>query len=362
MAAVSDLTVAVTGCGAPGFPGTLHSLRANYDDHDVRVVGVDMRAEQAGRHLADAFVQVPPADAEGFVPALLDVCRSEGVDVVLPQVTRELPTLAERAGEFERGGTAVAVAGPDAVRRANDKAAVVDACAAVDVPHPETYVADTGDDLVDACRRLGHPDVPVVVKPPSSNGGRGVRILDADRDRKRAFYAEKPTGRHATLPELSAVLGESFPRLLVMEHLPGVEFTVDAFRPEGGETVVVPRRRDEVRAGISFRATVVDDAGLVDATRRLADELDLAYAFGFQFKRDREGTPKILECNPRVQGTMVTSTVAGANVVYSAVKHALGEPVPAGELDPAWDCSFYRYWGGVGIRGGDVVGDLGGSR
>ena len=113
---------------------------------------------------------------------------------------------------------------------------------------------------------------------------------------------------------------------------------------------------------LSRRSPQRSPPGVGDYTRRLAGELELAYAFGFQFKRDREGTPKVLECNPRVQGTMVTSTVAGANVVYSAVKHALGEQVPGDELDPSWDCSFYRYWGGVGTRGGTVSDDVGGFR
>ena len=104
----------------------------------------------------------------------------------------------------------------------------------------------------------------------------------------------------------------------------------------------------------------MDDESLVSYAERLADELGLTFAFGFQFKRDREGTPRILECNPRIQGTMVTSTVAGANVVYSAVKHALGEPIPDDELDPSTDCSFLRYWGGIGTNDGDASVDIGG--
>ena len=43
--------------------------------------------------------------------------------------------------------------------------------------------------------------------------------------------------------------------------------------------------------------------------------MDLRYAFGFQFIGD-----KLLECNPRVQGTMIASTYAGCNIIYSAVK------------------------------------------
>jgi carbamoyl-phosphate synthase large subunit len=68
----------------------------------------------------------------------------------------------------------------------------------------------------------------------------------------------------------------------------------------------------------------------------LAHELDLKYAFGFQFKGG-----KLLECNPRVQGTMMASTFAGANIIYSAVKYALGEEVPEFNID--WDSRVLRY-------------------
>ncbi|MFB6164760.1 MAG: ATP-grasp domain-containing protein [Haloarculaceae archaeon] len=354
---MSDPTVLVTGCGAPGFPGTLYSLRAD-PDRDPRVVGVDVRAEQAGRYLADDFFEVPRADADGFVGELLDVCRRADVDVVLPQVTRELPVLAAERERFADAGIDVAVADADVIGVANDKEALVEVCADVEVPRPETRAAETAAELTDACEALGHPDRPVVVKPPTSNGSRGMRILDPDRDRERAFYEDKPTGVYSTLPELRRILGESFPRLLVMEYLPGTEYTVDAFRPRGGgETVAVPRRREEVRSGISFRTSVERHEAILAATERLADELELTGAFGFQFKLDADGEPKILECNPRVQGTMVTATMAGANLVAAAVRDARGDPLPA--LEPDWSTTFSRYWGGVGTVDGDVVGDLG---
>lgn len=356
MVAVTDATVLVTGCGAPGFAGTLWSLRRA--DRDLRVVGTDARREQAGRYLADAFHRVPRAEEADFVPAMLEVCREEGVDVVLPQVTAELQPLAAHRAEFAAAGATVAVSGPETVAAANDKGRVVEACVACDVPRPRTLSAETAEGLEAACRRLGYPDEPVVVKPPASNGSRGLRVLDADRDRKRAFYREKPGSPYSTLPEVRSVLGETFPRLLVTEYLPGEEYTVDAFRPAGGgETTAVPRRRDEVRSGISFRATVREDEAIRGHAGALAEHLDLTYAFGFQFKEDAEGRPHILECNPRIQGTMVASTVSGANIVYAAVADALDWPAP--DLTPAWDRSFYRYWGGVGVADGDLAGNVG---
>jgi carbamoyl-phosphate synthase large subunit len=68
---------------------------------------------------------------------------------------------------------------------------------------------------------------------------------------------------------------------------------------------------------------------------------------------DENGTPKLLESNPRVQGTMVLSTFAGANIIYAAVKHAMNEEVPAFRIK--WGTKILRYWGGMGILNGNIV-------
>ena len=75
----------------------------------------------------------------------------------------------------------------------------------------------------------------------------------------------------------------------------------------------------------------------------------MEFCFGFQFKYDIYGIPKILECNPRVQGTMIFSTFMGANIIYAAVKSCLGEFLPEFSLN--WDTKLIRYWGAIGITG-----------
>jgi len=63
---------------------------------------------------------------------------------------------------------------------------------------------------------------------------------------------------------------------------------------------------------------------------------------GLQFRRDENGVPKLIESNPRVQGTIVLCTASGYNMVYNSVKLALGEsPMP---FEPKWGTKMVRYW------------------
>ena len=86
----------------------------------MRIVGTDMGELAIGRHLADAFHRVPAGSDPGFADAMLEVCRSESVDAVLPQSSFDLLGLAEAKDRFE--GIAVLVSSPEAIRRSNDKA------------------------------------------------------------------------------------------------------------------------------------------------------------------------------------------------------------------------------------------------
>ncbi len=79
-----DLTVLVSASGAPGTAALLRGLREN-GERRVRLVGTDMSERSIGRHLCDAFHVVPGGGDAGFADALLDVCRRERVDAVLPQ-------------------------------------------------------------------------------------------------------------------------------------------------------------------------------------------------------------------------------------------------------------------------------------
>jgi carbamoyl-phosphate synthase large subunit len=349
---MARITVLITGGGAPGIAGTVYSLRNPWETREIRVVCVDMNAEAVGAHLADRFYRIPSAREPGFVDALIEVCTREGVDVVLPQVTAELPILASRKADLATLGIRVAVSDADAIDCANDKHQLADIARTLGVAVPQETLVSDWSTLAQAAAELGYPHVPFAVKQPRGNGMRGFRAVFAKLDRRRAFYEDKPDSSRVDLDDLHTMLGESFPPLMVMEYLGGLEHSVDLLADSERVYAVVPRERNQIRSGITFDARVVDQRQIIADSTTLAHGLRLTHAFGFQFKEDAKGQPKLLECNPRVQGTMVASTMAGANIIYGAVKLALGEPVPM--LVPRWGTSFTRYWGGVAVTDGIV--------
>lgn len=351
---MDDLKVLVTGSGAPGIAGTIYSLKNNFDGRKIEIIGTDISDDAVGKYLCDRFYKISRPSSENYLPRLLSLCSDEGVDVLLPQNTAELTVLAEHKRDFEGSGTKVAVSGKKGIDVANNKHELMKHASSIGIPVPRFYPVSREEDLIRRAEGLGWPENPVVVKPPVSNGMRGLRIIDETLDRRNLFFAEKPNGVHVRMKELTDVLGPVFPELLVMEYLDGAEYTVDALKADNLE--IVPRKRDLIKNGITFNGTIEKNEDIIEHSKKLSLDIGLSYAFGFQFKLDKDGIPRLLESNPRVQGTMVLATFAGANVIYGAVKHAMGEEVPGFKVE--WGTRILRYWGGIGVRAESTLGML----
>lgn len=344
---MENLNILITGGGSPGIAGTIYSLRNNYDNRKIKIIAVDVRKEVVGKYLADRFYNIPKAnDTQNYLNSLKEICKKEEVDVLIPQNTAELLVLAKNQNLFLSINTKVIVSDYKSILIANNKFELLKVCKIIGIPFPKFYLVSNQSEFNEAAYSLGYPDKRIVVKPPDSNGSRGIRIIDDKKDYKKLYYEEKPTSLYMKFTQLFEILGDEFEPLLVMEHLDGEEVTLDVFRDQSN-FVSIPRKRDEIKSGISFQNSAYRNENLIQYSKILSDNLNLKYCFGFQFKYDAELVPKILECNPRVQGTMIFSTFMGANIIYSAVKSALGEQIP--KFNCIWSTKLIRYWGALGI-------------
>ena len=349
------LSVLVTGAGAPGIRGTIHALRKNSDGCRVRIVGVDAKPDTVGQFLSDRFYQVPAPEDRNYISVLRSICKEESVQVVIPQTTRELLPLSRHKGILLDQGVRVMVSDPEAIVIANNKRFLLEQFEKLSLPVPDYRLAGSEDALVESVHALGYPQKRVVVKPPISSGMRGVRVLDENAWDVQRFLNEKPSGLEISLKELTTILrrGSPWPELLVMEYMPGPEYSVDVFVGEKLK-IAIPRLRRSIRSGITFTTSLEFSNDLSVYSLRAAEHIGLRYAFGFQYKLDSRGVGKILECNPRVQGTMVASTFSGVNVIWSGVRELQGQP-PCDAPRELKTARFYRYWGGVGIFEDNVV-------
>src|SRR5436190_409154 len=247
---------------------------------------------------------------------MLEVCRGEAVDAVLPQSSFDLLGLAQAKPLFD--GIAVLVSSPEAIHRSNDKAETYAMLDRIGVKGPAWRRVAGADAVAAAAHELGYPGQDVCMKPVFSSGSRGFRVLSASADRHEQLLTNRPGVAEALrLEDLQELLGGDPTELLVMELATGKERTIDGIAREGRIALGHPKTREAMRAGLAMYFETLDDPELMEIAGKIVAELHLDHFFNIQLVGDR-----VIEINPRISTIVYQEDL---NLPYLGVKHALGE-------------------------------------
>ncbi len=330
----------MTGAGAPGGPGIIKAL---LKDPNIELIVCDADELASGRFLGVEFIQIPKASDENFIPEVLNICKYKFIQVVFPLVTLELFRFAEAKKLFESYGINVIVSDVDFLNIANDKRKLLDYLTNAEIAVPQYRVANTMEEIVLACEDLNYPSNPVVLKPSVSNGSRGVRILSESISEYDLLFKEKPGNLFSSLTKIRETLSDrKFPEVVISEYLPGDEYTVDTIVCDGKVKIVLPRKRIRMVGGISVSGIFLKNDCIIDYCSQIIESMHLEGPIGIQVKADVEGKFKVLEINPRIQGTSVSAIGAGINLpqlaVYNAIRNA------DFNVQVKWGVGFVRYY------------------
>lgn len=265
-----------------------------------RVIAVDACPELSAACVeADAAYAVPRAGHPQFLPALMDVCRREGVRLLVPTIDPELRPLAEAREELGRLGVFVAVSAPAVVRIAGDKLSTSESLSAHGVGTPRTARAEQ------VLEAPGSWRWPLMAKPIAGSASVGVRVVHGPAELETAAGLEDD--------------------LVVQELVEGPEYTVNMFvDPQGECRAAVPHLRRELRAGEVSKGITVRDQTLALMARRIAAALPGALGpLCFQAIRSSDG-PKVIEINARLGGGFPLAHRAGARFTRWLVEMASG--------------------------------------
>jgi carbamoyl-phosphate synthase large subunit len=336
------LNVLMTGAGAPGAPGIIKCLLS---DPSINLLVADADPNAIGRYLHHQFIQVPMADDPQYTDKLLEICRDQKIDILLPLVTKELFPLSINKQAFELQGTKVLVSSAEAIRISNDKSACYRFLQTKGLELPGFHIARTTEEFIHAAYELGHPQRSFCFKPSLSNGSRGFRVVSDSINESGELFNNKPFTVFITYAHALKILSsQAFPELLVTEYLPAEEYSIDCLAQNGEAKLIVPRLRTKMINGISVQGQFVNDQDIIDYCKRLISLIGLHGNIGIQLKRSASGKPLLVEVNPRVQGTIVAALGAGVNLPLLAIKQEMGLDIDPSELNVKWGTRFSRYW------------------
>jgi len=330
---MKDLTVLLTACGVQFIPGLVNCLREN-GERKIRLIGTDMHDDKTLYSLFDKLYVVPAAKDETYADVLLDICKKENVDVLLPFMSAELIPLLDRKSDFEALGVKVSVSDRRSVEITNNKLKFYEFLKEQGLRVPKFHAVRNADELKTACEFVGYPEQAVCVKATELSGSRGIRIIDPTKSRYDILFGQKPNSFYTTFEELQETLRERpvMPEMMAMECLPGEEGSVDLLADHGEILYMAYRESNVNLASIPQEATLAYNEEAYQIAREVVAALGLDGNADLDFKYDKDGHPVLMEINPRIAATMQIFKEGGMNLPYLRIKQLLGEELPEVEI------------------------------
>jgi carbamoyl-phosphate synthase large subunit len=162
--------------------------------------------------------------------------------------------------------------------------------------------------------------LPVFIKPDRGQGSSGAKLI-----------AEK-----AALQALGD--GKGF---VIMEYLPGKEYTVDCFSDrKAGLLFTGGRERIRTKSGISMNSRPIRNPVFRKYAEKISAKLPLYGAWFFQLKEDAKGVLKLLEVAPRIAGTQSLHRVVGINFPLLSIYEQ--ERIPLSILENKYEVEVDR--------------------
>lgn len=293
-----DVTVLVTGAGGTGGMASIQALQRTTE---FTVVGADMNPKAVGLYAADDAVVVPPATDDEWVERMHEHVADHDVDVVVPLVDEEVAQVADlRAAAPD---TAFVAPTAQFVETCLDKYRLMTELDATGITVPETWTVKEALDLDEQA-------YPLVLKPRTERGGRGVRIVESP-DALRGELADA-TRTHKDL--------------LVQEYVDGVEFTTSVVCTTGNDVLSVVPKEAVLKDRSTVHGVTRDAPAVVDSCQLIADLFEPAGPINVQQMCDDDGVPHVIEINPRFSSSACLTVAAGVNELDLLIRDSLDLP------------------------------------
>lgn len=328
-------TVLLTCTGGVISPSHIQSLKSNPENRTIKVVGTDTTTPCIGQCLADKFYQVPLGTQPGYTEKILEICLKESVDVIFPVSHEEALALVKNEQVFKKNGIVLAISKADVLEKTFNKKIAYQTLKSSGLPCPKFRVVNSLSEFEEAAIELGIDRTKIVMKPVISRGGRGARILT--KEKITAYLLnEKPgyleTSYDETVRTLSSIDQETFPELILMEYLPGKIYSVDFLSKDGKALIIVPKIRIYGNPSQTIVGAVEKNGYINEMIEKISQLFGFDYNVNVELGCNIDGLPLPFDFNPRIAASTAFCSAAGANLIYYALKMALGEQVPKVEV------------------------------
>jgi carbamoyl-phosphate synthase large subunit len=266
-----------TGGGGSGSEALWRILSAKYELYfaDASVDAIDDTIPDERK------IAIPFADADDFIAELSRICADKKIDLIVPGVDEELVIISENRARMPE----VFSPSTEFVKLMLDKLACAQAIEKAGLSVPKTLP-------VTQAKEIGFP---LIVKPKSGRGSRGVCVLGsmAEIDAYKAFYKT------------------SDDKLIAQALGIGDEYTVLVAGDKLGRLLAVIPVKVGQKKGITIRAKTDMNQQVIEYAKKFHAHFKPNAIYNIQCILTKQGTVLPFEVNPRVSTTFCLGVASG---------------------------------------------------
>jgi len=318
------VNILVTGVGSPGGPGIIKAFKKNKNN---RVIGIDINKNASGAIFCDKFIIIDRSKSKKFKQKIFKIIKKNKINYILPLVTKELPFFSKHKEAIKRiFNCNVIVSDYKTIKTSNDKIELYKFFKKIKLQTPLFSIAKSTSILKEKIKEFINKEEICVIKPGISNGSRGIRILKQENNELKKIINDKPGNLELSANYFSNLLHmQKIPRYLILEYLPGTEISVDTIIFNKKIYLILMRTRDRINSGISISGRFIYEKKIYKIIEKLASYLDFYGPVGFQFKKNMKNIYHLIECNPRIQGSSMSSMAFNINFAQQIINVISGK-------------------------------------
>lgn len=273
------------------------------------VIGVDASFDNPAKYFVDTFYKVSSFNQISYVDELIDICKKERIEGLIPLHEGEFDVLNENRKSFEKIGTKIILSDQSIISICNNKIETNSFFLKNQIESPKTYINKNELINLDCNKKY-------IIKPANGMGS-----------------AEVYTATNLeTIISCYDIIAASDKKPIVQECIEGVEYTVDVLCDFDGIIIsVVPRQRLEVRSGEVSKSKTINNKLIIEKTINLIKLLNLSGRVIGPITVQGFLTPDnkfvFIEINPRFGGGVPLTFESGVNYGEYFIHMIKGEKI-----------------------------------
>jgi carbamoylphosphate synthase large subunit len=278
----------------------------------VWVLGVDMLHNYVSEKNADKFDIVPSGDSDEYIDIISKLIKLHNISIVLPCSDEEAINLAKNRHIIENNGTLLATADIKTIEIISNKIFTYRLFRKLDIAVPDFQVVNNWTELNKYALSFYKERRSFVIKDAVARGNRGTILVDEEINGQEDYMGSREIhiGWEYFNDKIIKLIDESFPKLIT-ERLYEPAYDIDVLARNGKVIHAVPRERINP-AGVPYHGNIMRNSlKLKQLAEKVSDALKLTWLYDIDVMTRKDGTPVVLEVNPRPSGSSIASMECG---------------------------------------------------